>query len=500
MLLTKLLNQVEYKNSLGHKLEGIDITFVAHDSRKATFDTVFICISGAVHDGHDYAQSAYDQGCRVFVCEHELDLPKDAVILIVANSRIALAKMSAELFDHPAEKLSIIGITGTKGKTTTALLIADILKKAGRKTAYIGSNGISFANYFYETANTTPESYDLHYYFSKMVKNNIQYVVMEVSSQALYLSRVYGIKFDICVFTNLSPDHISGFEHPTFEHYKSCKASLFHDYGCECIVYNADDTHHKDMIKDTGALTRSFALHTDADFTASDIHLVNNNVYLGVSFIMHTVTENINASLRMPGEFSVYNALAATAVCKHIGIGYSTIISALANSDIKGRFEVVPALPYCTFVIDFAHNEISLRSALSVLRLYSPTRLICLFGSVGGRTKMRRAKLGKVASELADFCILTSDNPDFEEPADIIKDIAKAFSKNACPYVEIPNREEAIKYAVKNAQPGDIILLAGKGHENYQLIDGKKVAFNERELIMRFAMETSAEFAAVTQV
>ncbi|NLK39488.1 MAG: UDP-N-acetylmuramoyl-L-alanyl-D-glutamate--2,6-diaminopimelate ligase [Clostridiales bacterium] len=497
MQLTKLLADVIYKNPDNHNLEDIDIAYVVYDSRKATFDTVFVCITGAVHDGHDFAQSAYNKGCRVFVCEHEVDLPEDAIILLVSNARIALARLSATLFGYPAEKLSIIGITGTKGKTTTAHLIAQILTKAGYRAAYIGSNGISFGNAHYPTTNTTPESYDLHYYFNKMVNAKVQYVVMEVSSQALYHFRVYGIKFSICVFTNLSPDHIGGIEHPTFSHYKNCKISLFRDYGCECIVYNADDPHHRDMIKNTGVVTRSFALRENADFSASDINLLKENGHLGVSFVMHTVTENLRVELYLPGEFNIYNALAAVAVCRHLGIGYSTMLSTLKSASIRGRLEVIPALLYCTFIIDYAHNEVSLRSVLTALRQYNPTRLICLFGSVGGRTKMRRAKLGKVASELADFSILTSDNPDFEAPENIINDIARAFPENSNAYIKIPDRAEAIKYAVENAAPGDIVLLAGKGHEEYQLIEGKKIRMNEKELLIKYAMEFSEEIGAI---
>lgn len=497
MQLTKLLADISFKNPGNHPLKGIDIAYVAYDSRKATFDTVFVCIAGAVHDGHDFAKSAYDQGCRVFVCEHEVDLPEDAIVLLVQNTRIALARLAAALFDYPAEKLNIIGITGTKGKTTTAHLIAQMLTKAGYKAAYIGSNGITFGNHHFPTSNTTPESYDLHYYFNKMVYERVDFVVMEVSSQALYLHRVDGIRFGICVFTNLSPDHIGGVEHPTFEHYKSCKASLFRNYGCECIIYNADDPHHRDMIKDTGVLTRSFALHAAADFTASDLQLMRGQGRLGISFVLHTVTESLRAELNIPGEFNVYNALAAVAVCRHLGIGYTTMLDALRAARIKGRLEVVPAaMPDRTFIIDYAHNEVSLRSVLGALRQYQPHRLICLFGSVGGRTKMRRAKLGKVASELADFSILTSDNPDYEAPEAIIRDIAKAFPEGSRSYVQIPDRAEAIRYAVKIAEPGDIVLLAGKGHEDYQLIEGKKISLNERELILKYAMEAAEELTA----
>ncbi len=487
MLLTELLLHTEYQNIRNSNLDGIKISYLAHDSRKATYDTVFVCICGALQDGHNYAASAYEQGCRIFVCERELDLPQDAIILLTADSRIALALMSAALFDYPAEHLYIIGITGTKGKTTTALLIKDILCRAGYNTGYIGSNGIIFSNFSYDSINTTPESYDLHYYFNKMLSYGIKYLVMEVSSQALYHSRVHGIKFDTCVFTNLTPDHIGGAEHPTFEHYKECKMSLFRDFNCECIVYNADDSHHKDMIKDAGKLTRSFAVHTEADFSADNISLLNKNGYLGVKFNMHTITESFPLTLRIPGEFNVYNALAAAAVCKHIGVGDSVIISAMEKSEIKGRFEVVPALEGVTIIIDFAHNETSLRSVLSVLKDYSPRRLVCLFGSVGGRTKSRRAQLGRVAAELADFCILTSDHPDFEPPLDIIDDIAKVFPKDGCPYIKIPDREKAIKYAVENAKAGDVILLAGKGHEDYQLIEGKKIPMRERELVLKYA-------------
>ncbi len=486
MLLSELLAKVNCKqiiNSDEASLSSFEVSQVSCDSRRAESGALFVCISGALYDGHEYAAAAYEKGCRIFVAEKPLSLPEDAVIIITDDSRIALAMISAAYFANPSDKLTVVGITGTKGKTTTSLLIYNILNAGGISAGYIGSNGVEFGDVHFDTVNTTPESYDIQKYMADMVANGVRVVVMEVSSQALMLGRVSGIKFDICVFTNLYPDHIGKYEHPDFDNYKACKHSLFTDYGADFVVYNADDDHSAEIIAGCGCSCKGIAIHKKTDYNADSIEYFRSEGSIGVSFVCEMDDARFDVALSFPGEFSVYNALTSIAVCRKLGLGFDVICAAMAKTRIKGRFETIELPNGATAVIDYAHNGVSLKAALTALRIYNPNRLICLFGSVGGRTKMRRAELGLVASRDADLCILTSDNPDNESPINIIGDIASYFTAGSCPYVAIPDRKKAIEYALENSQRGDIILLAGKGHEKYQLICGERRLFSEADII-----------------
>lgn len=491
MRLKELLSLIDYSEKINRS--GIDsanteISLISSYSDTAKEGSIFVCITGSMVDGHTYASAAYENGCRCFVTERQIDLPDDSYVIVVKDSRIALAQLSAAFFDYPARKMTLIGITGTKGKTTSSLLIYNVLKANGIPVGYIGSNGISYNDTQAATVNTTPESYYLQEYLKEMYDAGITTVVMEVSSQALKMARVHGIKFDIGVFTNLSPDHIGEFEHPDFNDYKNCKHSLFTDYGVEYIVYNADDEYASEMISGNRAekVSISGKGNKSADYSADGIYFYRTSSKIAVNFRCKEKTDSYEVDLSFPGDFSVYNALTAIAVCKRLGLNTEQIVSTLKNVRIQGRFETYALPNGATVVIDYAHNGVSLKAALSSLREYSPTRLICLFGSVGGRTKMRRAELGLVASRDADFCILTSDNPDFESPNAIIAEIASYFTANSCPYVAIADRKKAIEHALSISQHGDIILLAGKGHETYQLICGQREKFSESEIIANY--------------
>ncbi len=491
MLLSELMKTIDYTeivNRSGIDTNKVDILSLCSDSRKAFSDSMFVCISGAVSDGHNYAYTAYTLNCRIFVSERKLDLPDDSFVIITKDTRVALAQLSAAFFNYPAREMTVIGITGTKGKTTSSLLIYNILAKSNLPIGYIGSNGVYYGDYQFSTVNTTPESYDLHEHMRNMLDNGINTVVMEVSSQALKMARVHGIKFNICVFTNLSPDHIGEFEHPDFDDYKNCKHSLFTDYGAEYIVYNADDKYADEMISGNRCEKASISGkgNENATYSAKDIAYFRAPDKIAVNFTCNGVDGTHSVTLAFPGEFSVYNALTALAVCRRLGLETEIIIEAMKNVRVKGRFETYDLPNGATVVIDYAHNGVSLKAALTALRNYSPTRLICLFGSIGGRTRMRRAELGLVASRDADFCILTSDNPDNEPPASIIGEIASYFTAGTCPYVAIPDRKKAIEYALENSKQGDIILLAGKGHETYQLICGKRESFSEADIIREY--------------
>ena len=488
MKLKKLLSKAGYQ-AIQNPDINYSIRHICCDSRLAQSDSIFVCIKGSLTDGHLYAGSAYMRGCRAFVAEHAIDVPSDASVIIVDNSRRALAVLSDILYLHPSEKVKVIGITGTKGKTSVAMMIYEVLNKCGIPTGYIGTNGIHYAQTHQISVNSTPESCNLQYHLYFMAKQNIKYLILEVSSQALYHERVYGIEFDTCVFTNLTPDHIGEHEHPSFEHYKSCKASLFSEYKLKRAIVNADDPHTPDIVHKCNVECDTFGTSVFSHHKASNISLLKTQNSFGVTFEYTSDDFTSTIHLNTPGDFSVQNALATIAVCRNIIPNISDIISVLSKYSVPGRFEVVHALPYATTIIDYAHNGISLRAVLETLRKYNPNRLICLFGSVGGRTQMRRAELGKVASSLCDFCIITADNPDREDPAKINLEIANSFDKNACDYICISDRKEAIIYAVKMLRQGDILLLAGKGHENFQYIRGEKIPFCERDILLEAAKD-----------
>lgn len=464
-----------------------EVEALCYDSRKAASDNAFVALCGTVSDGHAFVQSAYDNGCRAFVVQRPVILPSDADIVQVPDTRAALASLSACLFEHPATRIKAIGITGTKGKTSVAHLIRHMLDETGHKAGLIGTTGIRFGDVVRKTVNTTPESYELQRALSDMEKADCQYACVEVSSQGLMTHRVDGLPFEIGIFTNLSPDHIGPGEHSSFEEYMGWKAQLFR--RCRIGILNRDDAHFADMTKDATCIIRTFGMNDQADYWADDVHLLREPGFLGVGFTCHTPSDSFPIRLPQPGRFSVYNALAAIGAGCELGIPLSQIATVLAGAVIPGRIQLIPALPYCTIVVDYAHNELSLRSILTTLREYHPRRLICLFGSVGGRTQLRRQTLAHAAAQLADFSILTSDNPDFEDPVAILEDIEQGMSAAKGHFISIPDRGDAIRYAVDMAKPGDMILLAGKGHEDYQLIRGERIPFCERDVVEEAARQ-----------
>ncbi len=469
-------------------------------SREATAGAVFFCLVGKTSDGHTYASAAYRAGCRLFVVEHFVDLPADALQVAVANAREALADCAAAFYDHPERDLRLIGLTGTKGKTTTALLMRTVLCHAGIPTGYIGTCGVDFADEHYDTNNSTPESVDIYRYLSLMRDAGMAVCALEISSQALWMKRVRGLVFDTTLFLNLSRDHIGGVEHPDMTHYKASKQKLFRDYPARAVVVNRDDPASAYMTEDlpvgegaprllsfsVGAACDASSL-PDALWTASDIRPARCGERIGVRFLCRRGGENLGEwFLPLPGDFNVQNALGALSVaCERFGISPEAARDALKTATVPGRFETVthPALPDVTFVIDYAHNGVSLTSILDALRAYEPRRLIALFGSVGGRTYERRRDLAEAAGGRCDLCILTSDNPGCEPPEDVIREIDGHFPSESCPRLLIADRAEAIRHAVTMAEAGDIILLAGKGHETYQLIGTRKIPFCEREIL-----------------
>ena len=490
MKLRKICEEIEYTLLQG-SLET-EVRDIIYDSRKIAPETMFVCMVGAVTDGHKYIPDAIDKGASVIVLEREEEaaqIPENITVLKVASARLALALMSAALFDHPARKLVTIGLTGTKGKTTTTYMIKKVLEMAGKKVGLIGTIGAMVGEEHLPSKNTTPESYELHRMFAAMVEAGCEYVVMEVSSQGLKLDRTAGILFDYGIFTNLSPDHIGPAEHASFEEYMECKSLLFRQ--CRIGIVNADDEHVDGILKGHTCEVKTFSAEKEADLMASDIGFINEDGKLGMHFKVSGCMD-CQAKVHIPGRFSVYNSMVTMLVCHLAGISDEAILEGLSKVQVKGRVEMLPVSKDYTLIIDYAHNEVSTRSVLTTLMEYHPKRLICVYGGGGNRSKLRRYDMGEVTGEMADLCVLTCDNPRDEEIRDINNDIKVGLARSNGKYIEIDDRKEAIAYCMKNAKPGDMIVLLGKGHEDYQEIKGVKYHFDEREAVAEILDEMKA--------
>lgn len=482
MVLAALLEKLEYE--LVSESEDMQIENVVYDSRKVTEGSLFICIEGGTADGHTFIPDVVKKGAKALIVTKDVSglLPADADVTVirVKDSRYALAFVSAAYFGHPAEKLKVIGITGTKGKTTTTYLVKSILEHAGHKVGLVGTIEAVIGQEHIPANNTTPESYVLQEYFAKMVEAGCDTVVMEVSSQGLMLHRTQGFVFDYGIFTNIEPDHIGPLEHKDFADYMHCKGLLFKQ--CRVGIVNCDDAHYQDVIRDHTCKIETFGFAENADYRAQDLKLISGAGFLGIDFKARGKV-NLDIELHAPGRFSVYNALCAIAICNHFGVTADEVKEALLQAHVKGRIELVKVSDDFTLMIDYAHNAMALESLLTTLREYKPKRLVCLFGCGGNRSKLRRYEMGEVSGKLADLTVITSDNPRNEEPQAIIDDIKVGISKTDGKYVEIIDRKEAIAYVIRHGQPGDVIVLAGKGHEDYQEIKGKKYPMDERDII-----------------
>ena len=493
MLLQELLERLEYECIQGSTER--DVSAVVYDSRKVEQGCLFLCIKGANFDGHAFAADVVGRGAKVLVVSEPVDVPEnaDVTIIKVEDTRYAMAFIAAAWFGHPAAKLKTIGITGTKGKTTSTYLVRSILENAGYKVGLIGTIEIIIGEKHIHASNTTPESYLLQQYFAEMVEAGMDAVVMEVSSQALMLHRSQGFVFDYGIFTNLEPDHIGPNEHKDFADYLHCKSLLFRQ--CKVGIGNGDDSHFDAVMEGHTCSLESFGLGADCDIRAEHLELVHKPGELGVKFRVafsdRTRGQEVHGSLGSgfevevptPGRFSVYNALTAIAICRHFRVDAGQIRNALAGAHVKGRIEMVKVSDQFTLLIDYAHNAMALESLLTTLKEYKPNRLVCLFGCGGNRARSRRFEMGEVSGKLADLTIITSDNPRFEEPLEIMADIRTGMEKTDGKYVEICDRKEAIRYAIEHGEPGDIVVLAGKGHEDYQEIKGVKYPMDERDLI-----------------
>ncbi|MDO5293506.1 MAG: UDP-N-acetylmuramoyl-L-alanyl-D-glutamate--2,6-diaminopimelate ligase [bacterium] len=478
MLLNKLIEKVEVVSITGDANK--EISTVSYDSRKATENGLFICIKGAVVDGHTFVNQVVEKGVTAIVVEDDVEVDDSVTVIKVKDARLALACISAAYFGNPAEKLTTIGITGTKGKTTTTYMIKSILEGAGFKTGLIGTIETIIGETHIPAANTTPESYMVQEYFAKMVEAGCTHVVMEVSSQGLMLHRVSGFTFDYGLFTNLEPDHIGPNEHKDFDDYLRCKQLLFKQ--CKHGIFNIDDEHAEKMIEGCTCDVTTFGLNKPADIKADNVSLVNENGVIGIAFDVSGKV-NDHFEVDVPGKFSVYNSLAAISTLQNFNVDHAIISKVLKNVHVKGRVELIPVSNDFTLMIDYAHNAMSLESLLTTIREYNPGRIVTVFGCGGNRARSRRFEMGEISSKLSDLTIVTSDNPRFEEPKEIMEDIITGVKKADGEYIAIENRKDAIKYSIEHAKKGDIIVLAGKGHETYQEIKGVKHDMDERVLI-----------------
>lgn len=478
MRLSVLLEGLTYEVVQGNT--EVEVNGIQNDSRRVQPDDLFFCISGAVSDGHKYAQDVAAKGASVIVCEKDVQVPETVTVVRVESSRYAMGKISSAFYGKPSEQMTVIGLTGTKGKTTTTYMIREMLERAGIKTGLVGTIEILDGANKIPAENTTPESMVLHKYMKDMVDNGCKAVVMEVSSQGLMLDRVAGVDFDYGIFTNLSKDHIGPNEHASFEEYRDWKAKLF--TLCKTGIFNVDDKNAAYMMEHADCEKITYGMREHADYRANDVELYCENGVLGIQYALSGSLSG-QMVVDLPGEFSVHNSLAAIAVADLMHVPVADIQTILKQIKVRGRVEMIPISDAFTLMIDYAHNAMALESLLTALRAYNPKRLVTLFGCGGNRSKDRRFEMGEVSGNMADFTIITSDNPRDEEPAAIMEDIVTGMKKTTGSYVAIEDRKEAIRYAILHAQPGDVIVLAGKGHEDYQEIHGVKHHMDERDLI-----------------
>lgn len=487
MILAAWLQGMEYEVVQG--AAGREVTDVIYDSRKAEEGAVFVCMKGTKIDSHTFIPEVIAAGVKVLVVETKVQVPAEVTVILVKNARAALAHLAAARFDWPARQMTMIGVTGTKGKTTTTHMMKAILEASGRKTGMIGTNGVVIGENRYPTVNTTPESYDLHRYFAQMVKAGCVCCVMEVSSQALKMHRVDGIMFDYAVFTNISHDHIGPDEHENFEEYLYYKKSLFRQ--SQKAFINRDDVHFEEIIRDIPCEWEGFGINQESGLMAADIRYVSDPDFVGLEFTMSSRQEQKGRRIRVgiPGDFNIYNALAALAVCEALALPEEQLQHALEHLTIDGRMEIVHTSARCCVIVDYAHNEVSMESLLKTLRNYNTKRLICVFGCGGNRSKDRRYAMGEIAGKMADLSIITADNSRFEKVEDIIADIRSSIEKTGGAFIEIPDRREAIEYSITHAEPGDMIAIIGKGHEDYQEIEGVRYPFLDRAVVQAAAAE-----------
>lgn len=477
MILKSLLKGLDYEVIKGN--EESKVQNIRYDNRKIEQGDAFVCVKGFKVDGHSFIGDAIKKGAKTLIVQEDVSVQEDITIIKVRDTRKALAIMSSNYFGNPKDKLKIIGITGTNGKTTSAFIIKSILEKAGFMTGLIGTIANYIGNKKVDAVRTTPESYELHELFKNMVDAGVEYCVMEVSSHSLELDRVYGIQFEEGIFTNLTRDHLDF--HKTFENYYNAKFKLFERSNHSII--NLDDPYGANIVKDIeerGVKTKvsTFSIEKESDFKAFEIKSHSNGSEFKVN--LESIEE---FSINIPGEYNIYNSLGCIICAYNLNIPMNKIKEGLSDVVIPGRCELVAKeknLPY-SIIIDYAHTPDGLENILSTVKAFTKNRMISVFGCGGDRDKVKRPQMGKIGCELSDIAIITSDNPRSEEPMDIINDIVKPLNYDN--FVIEVNRKEAIRKAMNMALEGDVIVIAGKGHETYQILKDETIHFDEREVV-----------------
>ena len=477
MILKSLLKGLDYEVIKGN--EESKVQNIRYDNRKIEQGDAFVCVKGFKVDGHSFIGDAIKKGAKTLIVQEDVSVQEDITIIKVRDTRKALAIMSSNYFGNPKDKLKIIGITGTNGKTTSAFIIKSILEKAGFMTGLIGTIANYIGNKKVDAVRTTPESYELHELFKNMVDAGVEYCVMEVSSHSLELDRVYGVQFEEGIFTNLTRDHLDF--HKTFENYYNAKFKLFERSNHSII--NLDDPYGANIVKDIeerGLKTKvsTFSIEKESDFKAFEIKSHSNGSEFKVN--LESIEE---FSINIPGEYNIYNSLGCIICAYNLNIPMDKIKEGLSDVVIPGRCELVAKeknLPY-SIIIDYAHTPDGLENILSTVKTFTKNRMISVFGCGGDRDKVKRPQMGKIGCELSDIAIITSDNPRSEEPMDIINDIVKPLNYDN--FVIEVNRKEAIRKAMNMALEGDVIVIAGKGHETYQILKDETIHFDEREVV-----------------
>ena len=460
--------------SVCEKMGKLDIIGITCDSRKVEKGYAFVCISGTNMDGHSFAKSAVDSGAAVIIAERDTGLSNQ---IIVDDTHKTYANMCARWFKNPAESLHLIGVTGTNGKTSVTYMLKSILESAGHKVGLIGTIQNMIGDKIIASQNTTPNAYELNSLFSLMKAEGCTYVIMEVSSHALHQRRVCDLCFDTAIFTNLTQDHLD--YHKTMENYLEAKKRLFK--MCKTAVINLDDEYAQSIMEDLDCKVVTYSVGDNSTYSAKAIN------YYPASVEYELVSDNIlnHIKVNTGGRFTVYNSMCAAATAIEVGIDVDTVAHAIESlKGVKGRAEVVPTNRDFTVIIDYAHTPDGLKNILSTFRDCEKNRIIALFGCGGDRDKTKRPIMGSIAVRNSDFVIVTSDNPRTEEPMDIINDILEGTQGANVPVKVIENRIEAIKYAVSIAKKNDIIVLAGKGHETYQIIGTEKHHFDDRQQVV----------------
>lgn len=488
MRLRDLLEGMEYRVIQGDI--DVEIKDIAYDSRNVKSGFLFVAMSGFMIDGHSFIGKAISNGAVAIITEKNFSVSEDICIIKMRDTRRKLATLSRRFFDYPDKEIVTIGITGTKGKTTTSWTIMKMLEDAGKSAGVIGTMGVFFKDKHYHTVNTSPESYDVYKYMREMIKEGIEYFIMEVSSQSLKLHRWEDMIFDYGIFTNLSLDHVGKDEHDSYAEYVYCKSLLFKQsrHG----IFNLDDIEYKNMISEFKGDIHTYGVNEKADLRLVSCKNIIEPGFIGISMETSGIV-NDSFKVSIPGNFNAYNMLCVISLGYLLNIDIDSIKKTLLHISVKGRLEPVNVSKKFNVLIDYAYQGIAMENVIKTIREAKPKRIVVVFGCGGNRSKQRRFDCGRIAGELADLSILTADNPRYEDNADIINDILSTLKPTGGEYIIIPDRKEAIKYSIVNAKEGDVIMILGKGHEDYQEIKGIRYPFDERVIIKEILDDLSDE-------